>query len=164
VTQTVAAIAGLALAACSTQPKPDAKELAAEIDALVASYQPQLDVLVARVEHTKPGLAGHLGASGWDRAWRIAEAANDVLGMPPYLATTPAGPERLIPPGSPLGIGPDLKKRVPKLVEANNTEALARILLDVRMRFFGDIVQVSNYLDQVEYWEAHPGAAVPWHL
>jgi len=161
VTRTVVAVtAAIAITACSSS-SPDAQELAAEIDAVITSYQPQVDALVARVQAIKGKI---VDKPGWQHAWRIAEAANDTAGLPPFTALAPPGPGRIIPPGFLIGIGPDVRKRTPKLVQANDTAQLARILVDIRFRYIREIVQVSNELDQVEYWIAHPGAAVAWHI
>src|SRR5579884_1122892 len=95
------AMLAIALACGACEGRRDARELQGELAALAASYQPLIDELFARIHHLKRDMHGQ---PGWEDAFRVAQLANDKIGLPPFEQTAPPGPEFRNSPGSLLGL------------------------------------------------------------
>ncbi len=114
----------LACAGCSD--RRDARELEREITALTESYQPLIDDLVARLQHLKHDIRDTM--SGWENAFRMAQLANDAIGLQPFEQMVPPGPGFRNPPASLLGMGAAIRKHAAELASAGKTDELAALL------------------------------------
>jgi hypothetical protein len=148
-----------ALGACNNT-APNADELADDLTALVAVYQPVVDGLVERVHHLKRDIKGNM--VDWEMAFREAQLASDGLGLPPFEQATAPGPDFRPSPGSLIGMPIYIHDAVPALVAKGDTAQLARILADANRKYILGIVRVSHYIDDVDYWLAHPGPFRPF--
>jgi hypothetical protein len=119
---------------------------------IALSHKPALDALVARIAALKPRLRGNL--PGWESELRVAELANDELGLPPFTQVVPPGPEWKPSPASLLGIAPYVAARANELASANRRDELRFLVHDEQARYEHGLVEVSARLDQVESWLA----------
>jgi len=109
-------------------------------NAIAAAYQPQLDALVARVNALKPKLHG----ADWQTLLRMAQLANDELGLPPFEQTTPPGPGWHPSPASLLGIAGYVRG-----LELHG-EDLRRLVEDEQRRYDTGIHDVDGRLRELE--------------
>ncbi len=143
-----ALVIAVALVACS-HPN-ELATLQAQADAVGVVNQPALDALVARVRFIKRELRGNL--PGWEMQWRIAELANDQLGLWPFAQMTPPGPEWRPVPASLLGMRPYVQVRARQLVEAKDRAALAFLVTDERARYARGLGEVRDHVAAIEAW------------
>lgn len=134
------------IAACNAR-EPDAR-LAGEVHALVTSEQRVLAGLEARIARAKRELRGN--RPGWETTLRIAELANDGLGLPPFTQVVAPGPEWRPNPATLVGMGPYADARADRLAREHRTAELAALLADVRGRYDRGIAEVAAQLDDVE--------------
>ena len=121
----------LALVACHAAPDPIA---------VANAYSPQLEVLSLRVSAVRSRLRGN--PPGWQDMFRIAQLANDELGLPPFEQMTPPGPSWRASPASLLGMKAQLAQLPP-------SEAL---VADARRRYREGCAHVDARLTQLEVW------------
>lgn len=112
------------------------------------AYQPQLLVLVLRVHAVKYRLRGSL--PGWQDMFRIAQLANDELGLPPFEQATEPGPGWRPSPASLLG----MKARIVELARRETPDEMRALITDARTRYRNGIANVDAHLSQVERWLA----------
>lgn len=127
----------------------DIADLRGEADAIARARQVELDALVARIATLKRDLQGNL--PGWESMLRVAELANDELGLPPFTQTVPPGPAWRPSPASLLGIAPYVHDRARALIDRGELEHLVR---DERARYTQGIAEVELRLAEVERWLA----------
>ncbi|HEY6040373.1 MAG TPA: hypothetical protein VIV58_39080, partial [Kofleriaceae bacterium] len=141
-------IVALALAGC---PHPnELARLQRDADVVGAINQPALDALVFRVELVKRELRGNL--PGWETEWRIAELANDQLGLPPFAQLEPPGPAWRPVPTSLLGMRGYVQVRARQLADAHDGAALAFLVSDARARYARGTGEVGEHLGEIERW------------
>ena len=138
----------LALAACS-HPN-ELASLQAEAAVVGAVNQPALDALVERVRFIKREMRGN--APGWETQFRIAQLANDQLGLPPFEQTVPPGPGWKAVPTSLLGMRAYVNARAGQLAEARDRAALAFLVSDERTRYGRGLGEVRDHLAGIEAW------------
>ena len=137
------------LIACS---RPGVHELAGEADAIAVAHAPALGALVARIGRLKRGLRGNRPA--WESMLRVAELANDALGLPPFTQTVPPGPAWRPSPASLLGMAPYVHERAHDLAARGDRTALEHLVADERARYDRGIAEVDANLAEVERWLA----------
>ncbi|HSN30535.1 MAG TPA: hypothetical protein VLT45_29820 [Kofleriaceae bacterium] len=137
----------LALAACAR--RDDLAELRSRIGAAVAEQRPCVAALVLRLARVKDQLRGN--RPGWETELRVAELANDELGLPPFTQEVPPGPEWRPSPTSLLGIDPYVVRRASELT---NREALQFLYDDTRARYARGTAEVDARLAELEAWLA----------
>jgi hypothetical protein len=123
----------LAFVACHSVPDPIA---------VANAYTPQLELLSLRISALRSRLRGN--PPGWQDMFRIAQLANDELGLPPFEQTTPPGKGWRPSPATLLGIKPQLAQLPP-------TDPL---VADARHRYREGIAHVDAQLTQLEAWLA----------
>lgn len=136
------------IAACSRS--NDVAALRFEASALAAVKQPKLDALVARVRDLQHRLRGEL--PGWPNMLRIAELADDELGLPAFTQATPPGPEWRPNPTTLLGMGAYVRTRAAELANQGRRDELRFLVDDERARYDRGIASVTDHLEQVERW------------
>jgi len=109
-----------------------------------------LDTLVFRVRYLKREMRGNL--PGWEAYWRIAELANDQLGLPPFSQPEQPMPGWRAVPISLLGMQDYARVRADELVQAHDRDGLAFLVRDTRARYARGMIEVSAYLIDVETW------------
>ncbi len=129
----------LVFAACS-------HDLAREADAIATRNQPKLDALVVRIHGLQRDLRGE--RPGWENMLRIAELANDELGLPPFTQTVQAESQWRANPTTLLGMGTYVRKRSH---EVSGT-ALQHLVDDERERYDRGIASVTTRIREVERW------------
>lgn len=134
------------IAACDSR-EPDAR-LAGEVHALVTSEQRVLAGPLARIARAKRELHGN--PPGWEKTLRIAELANDGLGLPPFTQAVAPGPQWRANPATLLGMGPYAEARADALAHEHRTTELAALLADVHARYDRGIAEVAAELDDVD--------------
>jgi len=137
----------LLLAACA--PRDDVGELRARVDRVVAEQRPRVAALVMQLAQVKQRLRGNL--PGWENELRVAELANDELGLPPFTQDVPPGPTWRPSPASLLGIEPAVVQRAHVLTDRAQLELLYD---DTRSRYATGIAEVSARVAEVEAWLA----------
>jgi hypothetical protein len=138
----------VAIAACAGS--NEVHELRVEATAIAVRYRPLLDVEVLRVARLKRELRGN--RPGWENALRIAELANDELGLPPFTQVVPPGPAWRPSPASLLGIAPYVETRADELARTARLDELQLLVRDERARYAAGIAEVDDRLSQVERW------------
>ena len=123
----------VALVACHTAPDPIA---------VANAYAPQLELLALRISSVRSRLRGN--PPGWQDMFRIAQLANDELGLPPFEQTVPPGAGWRPSPATLLGIKSQLAQLPP-------TEPL---VADARRRYREGIDHVDARLTELENWLA----------
>ncbi len=119
---------------------------------LVATRQPDLVRLVGRIAMIKRDLRGN--RPGWEQMMRVADLANDELGLPPFTQTLPPGPAWAPSPASLLGIGPHVCSHAAELATTHKHDELAFLVADARRRYDEGIARVDDRLGQLERWIA----------
>ncbi len=137
----------IVLAACACH--DPVAELRGRIGAAVAEERPRVAALVARVARIKEQLRGN--RPGWESELRVAELANDELGLPPFTQDVPPGPGWRPSPASLLGIDPYVVRRAGELTDR---EALQFLYDDTRARYARGTASVDARLAEVEAWLA----------
>jgi hypothetical protein len=122
--------------------------------AVAVIHGPAVDVQVRRIALLKLGLRGNL--PGWENALRIAELANDELGLPPFTQIEPPGPGWKPSPASLLGIAPYVEMRANQLAADRRRGELQFLVEDERARYARGIASVDDRIGQVERWIASP--------
>lgn len=135
------------LAACAHH--DEIAELRARISAAVAEQRPRVAALVLRLAHVKEQLRGN--RAGWETELRVAELANDDLGLPPFTQDVPPGPAWRPSPASLLGIDPYVVRRATELTDR---KALQFLYDDTRARYARGTAEVDARLAEVEAWLA----------
>jgi len=125
-------------------------ELASQADLVGVLNQPVVDTLVARVHAVKHELRGNV--PGWETQWRIAELANDQLGLPPFAQMVPPGPGWHPVPASVLGMRGYVHTRAGQLVAAGDRDGLAFLVRDERARYARGLAEVDEHLTEIEHW------------
>ena len=133
--------------ACSH--RDDLADLRARLQANVAQERPHVAALVLRLAHVKQELRGNL--PGWESELRIAELANDELGLPPFTQEVPPGPSWQPSPASLLGIEPYVTRRGREL---HDRAALQFLVDDTRARYAAGTAEVDVRLGELEAWLA----------
>ena len=133
------------LAACAQH--DEIGELRARIDKVVAEQRPRVAALVLRLAHVKARLRGNL--PGWENELRVAELANDELGLPPFTQDVPPGPAWRPSPASLLGIEPYVVARAHELTDRAQLQFLYD---DTRSRYATGVTEVSARVAEVEAW------------
>ena len=133
------------LAACAQH--DEIGELRARIDKVVAEQRPRVAALVLRLAHVKARLRGNL--PGWENELRVAELANDELGLPPFTQDVPPGPTWRPSPASLLGIEPYVVQRAHELADRRQLQFLYD---DTRSRYATGVTEVSARVAEVEAW------------
>lgn len=132
-------------AACA--PRDDVGELRARVSEVVAEQRPRVAALVLRLAHVKDRLRGNL--PGWENELRVAELANDELGLPPFTQDVPPGPTWRPSPASLLGIEPYVVQRAHELTDRGQLQFLYD---DTRSRYATGVTEVSARVAEVEAW------------
>jgi len=135
------------LAACGH--RDDMAELRARLASVVAEQRPRVAALVVRIAHVKDRLRGNL--PGWESELRVAELANDELGLPPFTQDAPPGPTWRPSPASLLGIEPYVVQRARQLGDRAQLQFLVE---DTRARYVNGVTEVSARVAEVEAWLA----------
>ena len=158
------ALALVVIASCGksapTASSPSLDELAARCDQIAEAEQPTLDALAVRVNALKPEMRHEY--PGWVAQFRMAQMANDVLGLPPFEQMEPPVPGRQIPPATLLGMRPYVHQQCPKLAHDGHRHDLEFMLVDMRRRYDEGVAHVDDLLKPIEAWVASqtgPGAA-----
>jgi hypothetical protein len=107
--------------------------------AVIAAAEPQVAALVARIAHVKTQLRGNL--PGWETQLRLADAANDLVGLPPFTQSEPPGPAWRPSPATLLGFAAYAR------THAIDPRALAD-------RYEHDIAAATADLDAIDAWLA----------
>jgi hypothetical protein len=105
---------------------------------------------MVRIVALKQYLRGEL--PGWEDNLRVAELANDELGLPPFTQVQPSGPDWKPSPASLLGIAPYVHEQADKLARSGKLDALRFLVEDERRRYSEGIARVDDRLGQVETW------------
>ena len=137
----------LVLAACA--PRDEVGELRARVGKVVAEQRPRVAALVLRLARVKDRLRGNL--PGWENELRVAELANDELGLPPFTQDVPPGPAWRPSPASLLGIEPYVVQRAHEITDR---EQLQFLYDDTRARYASGVTEVSARVAEVEAWLA----------
>jgi hypothetical protein len=135
------------LAACARADEGGA--LRAQVGAVIAEQRPRVAALVLRLAHVKERLRGN--RTGWESELRIAELANDELGLPPFTQDAPPGPGWRPSPTSLLGIEPYVTARSRELTDRR---ALQFLCDDTRVRYAAGLTEVGARIAQLEAWLA----------
>jgi hypothetical protein len=124
----------------------------AERDAATAALleQPVLSALAIRICSLKSEIHGN--APGWEAKWRIAELANDALGLPPFAQDALPGPTWHPVPTSLLGMGRFARARADELARDHEHAELAFLVRDERSRYARGLIEVHAYVSDVEQW------------
>ena len=123
----------MVLVACSHARDPNA---------IAVAHQPQLQALVARVQ----ALKGKLHGPDWETRLRMAQLANDELGLPPFEQMTPPGPSWHPSPATLLGIADYVRARAREL----HGDDLRRLADDEQRRYDLGIHDVEVRLRELE--------------
>jgi hypothetical protein len=151
------AIAIALVAACSSEPSLD--DLVQQSDAIATFHEQILNTFVIRVSWLKTHM-GH-NQPGWERSVRVAEMANDLLGLSPFAQTVPTKPGRVIPPASLLGMGPYVHDESRKRAQQGDRHGLEFLVQDEERRYCEGEPKVTALLDDVEGWVAAQSASRP---
>jgi len=143
-----AVVVAIVLAACSHPNELAGLQAEAAVAGVVT--QPVLDTLVERVHFIKREMGAN--RPGWETQWRIAELADDQLGMPPLAQDVPPGPEWRPVPTSLLGMRIYVDGRARQLAEAKDRAALAFLVSDERARYARGLGEVRDHIVEVEDW------------
>jgi len=146
------ALACVALVACAAADSPPPPPLAHEAIAITWGYQPELDMLAARVRRLKRELRGNL--PGWETMIRIAQMANDQLGLESFEQQVPPGPGYHASPATLVGMGPYVRKRALELAAHGSDAELRFLIADEARRYAVGSAQVDGELCEVEAWLA----------
>ena len=135
------------LAACAH--RDEVGELRARVSSVVAEQRPRVAALARRLAHVKERLRGNL--PGWESELRVAELANDELGLPPFTQEVPPGPEWRPSPASLLGIEPTVMRRAGELTDRAQLQFLVD---DTRSRYANGVHEVDERLAELEAYLA----------
>ncbi len=142
----------IAAVACARTREPTQLEGAAI--AIAVESRPRLDALVARIVALKRELRGD--RPGWQDMLRLADAANDLIGLPPFTQSEAPGPAWRPSPATLLGIEPYVRGLAPELAIGGRLDELRFLVVDERRRYDESIAAASTDLDLVERWLASP--------
>jgi hypothetical protein len=131
---------------------PSLAALRADIAEATRTGAAKVDALVKRIAVAKRELRGQL--PGWEQMLRIADLANDQLGLPPFVQIVPPGPAWRPSPASLLGIAAVVQARTEELAGADRRSDLAALLADERRRYHDGIAEVTERLDEIDRWSA----------
>lgn len=140
----------IAACACACSHPTELAKLEAEAALVGVLNQPVVDSLVVRVSAIKRDLRGNV--PGWEAQWRIAELANDQLGLPPFAQLVPPGPGWHPVPASLLGMRGYVEARARQLAVAGNRADLAFLVRDERARYARGLAEVDDHLCEIERW------------
>jgi len=143
-----AVVVMLALAACSHPNELASLQAEATVTGVVT--KPVLDTLVERVHFIKRAMGSNV--PGWETQWRIAELADDQLGLPPLAQDVPPGRGWRPVPTSLLGMRWYVDERATQLVEAKDRAALAFLVSDERVRYVRGLGEVRDNIAEIESW------------
>ncbi len=138
----LAVAVAVALIACAPAALQDEVVLTAN------AYDPQLLVLKLRVQALKYRLRGNL--PGWQDMFRVAQLANDELGLWPFEQGTEPGLAWQPSPASLLG----MRARLVEVARRDSAEQKRALAADARDRYRQGIVSVDSHLSRVESWLA----------
>ena len=116
--------------------------------ALVRVHAPRIDALAARIAALKHDLRGNL--PGWEGLFRVAQLANDELGLSPFEQARPPGPGWTPSPTSLIGMSAYVPARAAELARAGRVAELRGLVTDVRGRFEHGIADVDAKLGFVD--------------
>ena len=139
-----AVILAVILAACTNK----VAVLEREANAVVDENQRSLDALVNRITTLKHELRGNL--PGWQDMLRLADLANDELGLPPFAQTVAPTADWKPSPGSLLGMGPYVRAHAAELASHGKRDELEFLIADERRRYAQGIAETDARLAEVE--------------
>jgi hypothetical protein len=132
--------------------RPDLDDLAKSADKIAADEQPILDDLVSRVNYLKFNMGHNL--PGWELKMRVAEMADEALGLQPFAQLSQPLPSWKPSPTSLLGMGPYVHVQAQKLAHEGKRHDLEFLIEDERRRYDEGVAHVDDLLKQVEQWLA----------
>ena len=115
----------------------------------MAEQRPRVAALVLRLAHVKERLRGNL--PGWETELRVAELANDELGLPPFEQEVPPGPQWRPSPASLLGIEATVTKRAGELTDRARLQFLVD---DTQARYVKGVAEVDARVAELEAYLA----------
>lgn len=137
-----------AMLGCAHRDGSELRALEREATAVVDATRPSLDALVARIDVLKRELRGNL--PGWQDMLRVAELANNQLGLPPFTQVVAATAEFRPSPATLLGMGPYVRVRAVELARHGKHDELAFLVADELRRYDHGITETEGLLDEVE--------------
>ncbi len=135
--------------ACSNG-RVDLDDLVERGDKMAADEQPILDELVSRVNFLKFNMGHNL--PGWENKFRIAQMANDALGLQPFEQLSQPLPGWKPVPTTLLGMGLYVHDQARKLAREGKRHDLEFLIEDERRRYDEGVAHVDDLLKQVEQW------------
>ena len=142
----------IACAVACSNGQPSLDDLVERADKTTANEQPILDELVSRVNFLKFNMGHNL--PGWEIKFRIAQMANDSLGLQPFEQISQPLPSWRPNPTTLLGMGPYAHDRARKLAHEGKRHDLEFLVEDERRRYDEGVAHVDDLLKQVEQWVA----------